>query len=96
VSYLNVNLTLVIPIPPKREKESRFEIATPACHNTALRCAGTSHKLLAMTMLRIVRDSARVIKHEWWPCFELSINCPLGCEMQGVPFGISFGEIPES
>jgi hypothetical protein len=35
------NLPCVIPIPLQREKESRFEIATPACHNTALRCAGT-------------------------------------------------------
>jgi hypothetical protein len=47
------NIPCVIP---SEVKESRFEIATPACHNTALRCAGTSLKLLAMTMYRSVRE----------------------------------------
>jgi len=54
------DLPCVIPIPPQREKESLFKIATPACqshppavrpacHNKALRFAGTSLSLLEMT-----------------------------------------------
>lgn len=47
------NLAFVIP---REAKESRFEIATPACHNKALRCAGMSLTLLAMTVYRRVGD----------------------------------------
>ena len=56
---------------PSEAKEYRFKIATPACqnhppagrpacHNTALRCAGTSLTHLAMTMYRSVRDMTLV------------------------------------
>jgi len=45
------NLPCVIP---REAKESRSEIATPARHNKALRCAGTSHTLLAMTMKEVL------------------------------------------
>jgi hypothetical protein len=47
------NLPCVIP---SEAKESRLKIATPACHNKALRCAGTSLMLLAMTTYRSVKD----------------------------------------
>jgi len=54
--YTINNLPCVIPIPLQREKESRFKISTPACHNKALRCAGTSLMLLAITTYRSVKD----------------------------------------
>ena len=56
---------------PSEAKESRLKIATPACqsrpsagrpacHNKALRCAGTSLMLLAMTTYRNVKDGDRI------------------------------------
>jgi len=55
------NLAFVIP---SEAKESVYDIATPVCRNTALRCGGTSLGFLAITMYGNVRDRTLALQ----PC----------------------------